>query len=70
MKGKTYLSASISRRVIDAYLKRVGDKSDPFDPLTSRQREVLQLIAEGNNTKEIAFLLTLSVKRWKPTVGT
>jgi DNA-binding NarL/FixJ family response regulator len=62
MKGETYLSASISRRVIDTYLKRVGDKSGPLDPLTSRQREVLQLMAEGNNTKEIAFVLKLSVK--------
>jgi DNA-binding NarL/FixJ family response regulator len=62
MKGETYLSPSISRRVIDTYLKRSGDKSDPLNPLTSRQREVLQLIAEGNNTKEIAFLLKLSVK--------
>jgi DNA-binding NarL/FixJ family response regulator len=62
LKGETYLSPSISRHVIDTYLKRVGDKSGPFDQLTSRQREVLQLIAEGNNTKEIAFLLKLSVK--------
>ena len=62
MKGETYLSPSISRRAIDTYLNRTGDKSEPFNPLTSRQREVLQLIAEGNNTKEIAFLLSLSVK--------
>ena len=62
LKGETYLSPTISRHVIDTYLKRVGDKSGRFDQLTSRQREVLQLIAEGNNTKEIAFLLGLSVK--------
>jgi DNA-binding NarL/FixJ family response regulator len=62
LKGEIYLSSTISRNVIDTYLKRVGDKSGPLDQLTSRQREVLQLIAEGNNTKEIAFLLKLSVK--------
>lgn len=62
MKGETYLSSSISRRVIDTHLKRVVDKSGPLDQLSPRQREVLQLIAEGNNTKEIAFLLKLSVK--------
>jgi DNA-binding NarL/FixJ family response regulator len=62
LKGESYLSSTISRHVIDTYLKRVGEKSGPLDLLTSRQREVLQLIAEGNNTKEIAFLLKLSVK--------
>jgi DNA-binding NarL/FixJ family response regulator len=62
LKGEIYLSRTISRHVIDTYLERVGDKSGPFDQLTSRQREVLQLIAEGSNTKEIAFLLKLSVK--------
>jgi DNA-binding NarL/FixJ family response regulator len=59
MKGETYLSPGISRRVIENYL---GGKSGPFDQLTSRQREVLRLMAEGNNTKEIAFLLQLSAK--------
>jgi len=62
MKGGIYLSPSISRRVIDNHLKSAGDKSGPFDQLTVRQREILQLIAEGNNTKEIAFLLKLSAK--------
>ena len=62
MKGETYLSPSFSRRLIDTCLSRAGDKSDLLNPLTSRQREVLQLIAEGNNTKEIAFLLKVSVK--------
>ena len=51
------------------YLKRIGetssddmDKSGVFDLLTSRQREILQLIAEGNTTKEIANKLNVSVK--------
>jgi DNA-binding NarL/FixJ family response regulator len=61
-QGKTYLSPSISRTVIDSYLERVGSLSSPIEQLTARQREVLQLIAEGKNTKEIASTLEVSVK--------
>jgi DNA-binding NarL/FixJ family response regulator len=61
-QGKTYLSPSISRPVIDSYLERVGSASSPIEQLTARQREILQLIAEGKNTKEIAGLLEISVK--------
>jgi DNA-binding NarL/FixJ family response regulator len=61
-QGKTYLSPSISRTVIDSYLERVGGEAGPLEQLTPRQREILQLIAEGKNTKEIAYLLGISVK--------
>jgi DNA-binding NarL/FixJ family response regulator len=61
-QGKTYLSPSISRTVIDSYLERVGEPFSPLEQLTARQREVLQLIAEGKNTKEIAGALEVSVK--------
>lgn len=61
-QGKTYLSPSISRTVIDSYLERVGSLSSPIEQLTARQREVLQLIAEGKNTKEIAGMLDVSIK--------
>lgn len=61
-QGDTYLSPSISRQVIDGYLKRSGSAKSPLDQLTPRQREILQLIAEGKNTKEIAFQLNVSVK--------
>jgi len=59
---ETYLSPSISRSVIENYLNRTGHKSSPLEQLTPRQREILQLIAEGQSTKEIAFTLKLSVK--------
>jgi len=63
LAGKTYLSPNISRSVIDSYLHRTGSgKKAALDQLTPRQREVLQLIAEGNSTKEIAASLNLSAK--------
>jgi DNA-binding NarL/FixJ family response regulator len=61
-QDKTYLSPSISRPVIDSYLERVGGQLSPLEQLTARQREILQLIAEGKNTKEIASKLDISVK--------
>jgi len=61
-EGKTYLSPSISRTAIDSYLERMGDVVSPLEQLTSRQREILQLIGEGKNTKQIAFNLEISIK--------
>jgi len=58
-RGALYLSPGISRTVIDAYLSRADV---PADPLTPREREVLQLVAEGKTTKEVAAKLGLSVK--------
>ncbi len=58
-RGGIYLSSSVSRVVVSAYLT----SSDPLpDPLTPRERQVLQLVAEGKTAKEIAGLLNLSVK--------
>jgi DNA-binding NarL/FixJ family response regulator len=62
-RGETYLSPAISKHVIAAYLERVGDGAvGLFERLTPRQREVLQMVAEGHSTKEIARKLNLSVK--------
>lgn len=60
--GRTYLSPSISPTVINGYLSRVGGEQSPLEQLTARQREVLQSIAEGRNTKQIAADLDISVK--------
>jgi len=58
-QGGIYLSPRISRTVVDAY----RSKSDlPPDPLSPREREVLQLVAEGKSTKNVAELLGISVK--------
>jgi DNA-binding NarL/FixJ family response regulator len=60
--GQTYLSPAISRQVIDTYMSRVAGGETMASRLTPRQRQILQLIAEGECTKEIAFALSISVK--------
>jgi DNA-binding NarL/FixJ family response regulator len=57
-RGDAYLSPAIADGVLSDYRRHV---SDPLDLLTSREREVLQLIAEGKTNKDIASLLKLSV---------
>jgi DNA-binding NarL/FixJ family response regulator len=62
MSGKTYLSPAISPAVIGSYLQRVGQMQSSLEQLTPRQREILQKIAEGRSTKEIAHDLGISAK--------
>jgi DNA-binding NarL/FixJ family response regulator len=61
-RGETYLSPPISQQVIKDYVQRTGGEGTIFERLTPRQREVLQLIAEGHTTKVIAQILEISVK--------
>lgn len=66
MSGETYLSPAIAKHVVDGFLQRNSAELDagdnPVEILTPRQREILQLVAEGRSTKEVASLLTLSIK--------
>ena len=62
LSGKMYLTQSVSRQAVNAYMQRMGNTSTIADVLTPRQREILQLIAEGKSLKAIAQLLHISVK--------
>lgn len=63
MRGETYLSPRISRHVVSGFANRASPGGEaPLESLTGRQREVLQLMAEGRSTKATAFLLKVSVK--------
>ena len=61
-RGQTWLSPAISRTVVDALSRGERRARGPFEILSARQREILQLIAEGRSSKEIAQQLDLSFK--------
>jgi DNA-binding NarL/FixJ family response regulator len=63
-RGESFLSPSVSRTVIEEYVRRAEamTSEDSYDRLTNREREVLQLIAEGHSNRESAEILHVSVK--------
>ncbi len=61
MAGENWLSAAVSKKVIAGYVAR-SNNEESFDSLTSRQHQMLKLLAEGVPTKEIGTQLNLSVK--------
>ena len=61
-RGDSYLSPTVSKSVILDYIQRAGGESTQLEKLSPRQREVLQLIAEGRTTKQIALILKISTK--------
>jgi DNA-binding NarL/FixJ family response regulator len=60
--GGTFLSAAISKRAIEDYFGQALGKPGHSHHLTPRQKQILQLISEGKNVKQIAFELKVSVK--------
>ena len=62
--GQRYLSAKISDRIVDDYIRQrqATQASSPLALLSSRERQVLQLVAEGKSSAEIAGILSLSLK--------
>ena len=61
-RGEKYLSPAISTRLIDQFKSRPAELEGGLETLTPRQRETLQLIAEGHTTKEIATILGVGPK--------
>ena len=63
MRGQFYLSAKINAQVIADFIRLTdSEKPTPFSLLSAREREVLQLLAEGKSTREIADKLNVSAK--------
>jgi DNA-binding NarL/FixJ family response regulator len=64
MEGNTYLSPEITRGVVDSFVRNPPKEGEDsaFAVLSDRERQVLQLVAEGNATKEIADKLGVSVR--------
>lgn len=59
--GRRYLSAPLSERALDLYVKKLEDvPEDPYDLLTTREREVLQMVVDGRTSTEIAERLFIS----------
>ncbi|HRI38592.1 MAG TPA: response regulator transcription factor [Nitrospira sp.] len=61
-RGETYLTPAVAKYAVEVYRNKSGEPSSPLARLSGRQREILQLIAEGSTTKDIAQRLNLSVK--------
>jgi DNA-binding NarL/FixJ family response regulator len=62
MRGESYLTPKVSQQVVEGFLRDTDDEPGPLSGLTTRQREILQLIAEGKAMKEIAGILDISIK--------
>jgi DNA-binding NarL/FixJ family response regulator len=63
MKGQKYLSPQILGEVVEGYLEHLsGNKAEPDSPLSSREREIVQLVAEGKDSRQIAECLHISPK--------
>ena len=62
-EGKSFFSPAISRILVEDYMRQLEQKhvEDTYELLTAREREILQLLAEGKTNKEVASMLNLSV---------
>jgi len=62
-EGKAYFSPTISKMLVEDYVRQMQERdvNDSYELLTSREREILQMLAEGKSNKYVATLLKLSV---------
>lgn len=60
LKGRTYVTSMIAKDVLETFMHKSRQREDAVRELTPRQREVLQLVAEGRSAKEIGSLLNIS----------
>ncbi len=61
-RNKTFFTPKVDQLVLDSFLRSGSTKKTLQNPLTSRQREIVQLLTEGKSSKEVATLLNLSIK--------
>lgn len=61
-EGKAFLSQSVTQLVVDEFVKSMKERDAQPEPVSAREREVLQLLAEGKSNKEISKVLNLSIK--------
>ena len=61
LDGRFFFTSSVARMVLDGYLRSESQDADPLHTLSAREREIVQLLAEGNSTKDVARALKISV---------
>jgi len=62
LEGRMFFTSNVARIVVDGYLRNESRDSDTDTALSAREREIVQLLAEGNSNKDIARALSISVK--------
>ena len=62
LANKTFFTPKVAQKVRDGHLGKVPKADEEFSPITARQREVLQLLAEGKSSKEVANILGITFK--------
>jgi DNA-binding NarL/FixJ family response regulator len=62
VRGRRFLSSPLSEELVQTWMRRSGSAGDPYERLTNREREVLQLVAEGYSSRNIATRLSISAR--------
>ena len=62
LEGGSFFTSNVARMVLDGYLRSESREAEPAQTLSAREREIVQLLAEGNSNKDIARVLNISVK--------